>query len=100
MDLESRGMYYPCSENKGTDQLRSYCEADLRLCFRLCRLLGFPCCDSFYHCVLVDIDVSDESGNIKNLRDPHLQLKYANEVLEEREKLVLLKVERKWLYKF
>ena len=28
--------YYPCSENKGADQLRSYCEADLRLCFRLC----------------------------------------------------------------
>ena len=36
-------LYYPCSENKGADQLRSYCEADLRLCFRLCRLLGFPC---------------------------------------------------------
>ena len=46
-------LYYPCSEielyyprtivlannctseNKGADQLRSYCEADLRLCFRL-----------------------------------------------------------------
>ena len=26
-------MYYPSSENKGADQLRSYCEADLRLCF-------------------------------------------------------------------
>ena len=26
-------MYYPCSENK---------KADLRLCFRLCRLLVFP----------------------------------------------------------
>ena len=26
---------YPCSENKGADQLRSYCEADLRLCFRI-----------------------------------------------------------------
>ena len=37
------GLYYPCSENKGADQLRSYCEADLRLCFRLCRLLVFPC---------------------------------------------------------
>ena len=32
-------MYYLCSENKGADQLRSYCEADLHLCFRLCRLL-------------------------------------------------------------
>ena len=32
-------MYQPCSENKGADQLRSHCAADLRLCFRLCRLL-------------------------------------------------------------
>ena len=29
------GLYYLCSENKGTDQLRGYCEADLRLCFRI-----------------------------------------------------------------
>ena len=26
---------YPCSENKGADQLRSYCAADLRLSFRI-----------------------------------------------------------------
>ena len=30
--------YYPGSENKGADQHR---EADLRLCFHLCRLLVF-----------------------------------------------------------
>ena len=30
-------MYYPCSENKGADQLHIYCEADLRLCFRIDR---------------------------------------------------------------
>ena len=35
-------MYYPSSENKGADQLRGYREADLRLCFRLCRLFVFP----------------------------------------------------------
>ena len=35
-------MYYPSSENKGADQLRGYREAELRLCFRLCRLLVFP----------------------------------------------------------
>ena len=35
-------LYYLCSENKGADQLRGYREADLRLCFRLCRLLVFP----------------------------------------------------------
>ena len=32
---EEEGLYYPCSENKGADQLRSYCKADLRLCFRI-----------------------------------------------------------------
>ena len=43
-------MYHPSSENKGADQLRSYmyCEADLRLCFHLCRLLVFPCGGSFF----------------------------------------------------
>ena len=35
-------LFFPSSENKGTDQLRSYCEADLCLCFHLCRLLVFP----------------------------------------------------------
>ena len=34
-------MYYPYSENKGADQLRGYREADLRLCFRPCKLLVF-----------------------------------------------------------
>ena len=34
-------MYYPCSENKDADQLRGYREADLRLCFRQCKLLVF-----------------------------------------------------------
>ena len=30
-------MYYLCSENKGADQLRGYLEADLHLCFRICK---------------------------------------------------------------
>ena len=30
-------MYYPCSENKGADQLRGYREADLCLCSRICK---------------------------------------------------------------
>ena len=41
-------MYYPCSENKGADQLRGYCEADLRLYFRLSRLLFFSCGGSYF----------------------------------------------------
>ena len=28
---------YLCSENKGADQLRGHREADLRLCFRICK---------------------------------------------------------------
>ena len=39
-------MYYPCSENKDADQLRGYREADLRLCFRPCKLLVFSCTGS------------------------------------------------------
>ena len=31
------GLSYLCSENKGAEQLRGYREADLRLCFRLCK---------------------------------------------------------------
>ena len=40
---EKEELYYPSSENKGADQLRGYREADLRLCFRICRLLVFLC---------------------------------------------------------
>ena len=39
-------MYYPSSENKGADQLRSYCEADLRLCFRIGNNPVFSRCGS------------------------------------------------------
>ena len=28
---EVEGLYYPCSQNKGHDQLKGYCAADLRL---------------------------------------------------------------------
>ena len=34
---EVDGLYYPSSENKGADQLRGNREADLRLCFRICK---------------------------------------------------------------
>ena len=35
------GSHYPCSENKGADQLRGYCAADLRLCVRIFKKLVF-----------------------------------------------------------
>ena len=31
------GLYYPYRENKGADQLRGYREADLHLCFCICK---------------------------------------------------------------
>ena len=34
---EQEGLYYLCSENKGADQLRGYREADLLLCFHICK---------------------------------------------------------------
>ena len=39
--LEVEEMYNLFSKNKGADQLRSYCAADLRLCFRICEKAGF-----------------------------------------------------------
>ena len=44
------GSHYPCSENKGADQLRGYREADLRLCFRICKKPLFSRRGSI-HCV-------------------------------------------------
>ena len=43
---EVEGLYYLCSENKGADQLRSYREAHLRLCFRICKKPVFSRCGS------------------------------------------------------
>ena len=34
---EVEALYYLCSENRGADQLRGYREADLRLCFHICK---------------------------------------------------------------
>ena len=38
---EEEELYYQCSENKGADKLRGYREVDLRICFRICKLLVF-----------------------------------------------------------
>ena len=35
-------LFYLCSENTGADQLFSYCAADLRLCFCICKNSVFP----------------------------------------------------------
>ena len=49
-------MYYPFSENKDADQLRGYREADLRLCFRPCKLLVFSRTGSY---VFITIFMND-----------------------------------------
>ena len=48
---EVEGLYYPCSENKRGDQLRGYREADLRICFRICKKLVFSRRGSFISCM-------------------------------------------------
>ena len=47
------GLYYLCSENKGADQLRGYREADLRLCFRICKTLVFSRSSSYRRIMLI-----------------------------------------------
>ena len=61
-------MYYPCSENKGADQLRGYCEADLRLCFRIRRLLVFSKAAHIYIHFVRDPDHT--SNEMKNAESP------------------------------
>ena len=72
--IKEEGLYYPCSENKGADQLHGYCEADLCLCFRLCKLLVFSCDGSYYvrcTCTLATIwFVCVTNDNVQNFFYP------------------------------
>ena len=43
---KTEGLSFLCSENKGADQLRGNGEADVRLCFRICKMLVFSRCGS------------------------------------------------------
>ena len=38
---KAEGLYYPSGENKGADQLCGHRKADLRLCFRICKIPVF-----------------------------------------------------------
>ena len=74
-------MYYPCGENKGADQLRGYREADLRLCFRICKKPVFSRRGSFYllfisklsHCIFGFRDYTNKAA-ITEDADPHMKL--------------------------
>ena len=41
MIKEVEEIEYLCNKKKGADQLRGYSAADLHLCFRICKMLGF-----------------------------------------------------------
>ena len=60
-------MYYPCSEIEGSDQLRSYCEADLRLYFRIGINPVFSRCDSIIN--------KPHRGKTNNLVSEHVRHK-------------------------
>ena len=53
-------MYYPCCDNKGADHDRGYREADLRLCFRICKTPVFSRCGS-YHYLKTNVMVANET---------------------------------------
>ena len=75
-------LYYPSSENKGADQLRGYREADLRLCFRLCRLLVFPWGGSNYNArkYLSNLSLPDFNSFVCAVLVYHLGTDYANDI--------------------
>ena len=50
------GLYYPCSENKGADQLRGYRVADLRLCFRICKKPVFSRRGSYIYILYASVE--------------------------------------------
>ena len=57
-------LYYPSRENKGADQLRGYREADLRLCFRLGRLLVFSRGGSYIFSVSISFQSETMSAEV------------------------------------
>ena len=57
-------MYYPCSENKGADQLRGYREADLRLCFRICKKLVFSRRGSIHYILQLCVNFRVITANV------------------------------------
>ena len=106
-------MYYPSSENKGADQLRSYCEADLRLCFRLCRLLVFPWGGSFLYQDIADpffayckLHADKNATKAKRRHwlaiQSHVRQHAQTDIQDEKEKvcLIFLKVHKLDIYLF
>ena len=78
-DLEVEGLYCPCSENKGADQLRGYCECEADLCLRfshmrkagflITRLISYKCFlglmfEFYFHSITSDASILTRSCGI------------------------------------
>ena len=61
---EVEGLHFLCSENKGVDQLLSYCAADLRLCFAYAKSR-----------------FSQDPGNITFYNIPYVHLKFSISII-------------------
>ena len=61
-------MYYPGSENKDADQLRGYREADLRLCFRICKKPVFSRHGSFDYEGVAKLQKINKSKDTKTIQ--------------------------------
>ena len=64
-------------ENKGADQLRSNCEADQRLCFRLIALFSLSKCLSLF-CLMLKCSTLWLPYNFSTL---HLKFSYYNDIM-------------------
>ena len=58
--------YYPCSENKGADQLRSYCEADLRVTAKLICVFVFAYADCWFSHEVAQIQMNCQLYTVDN----------------------------------
>ena len=74
-------MLYLCSENKGADQLRTYREADLRHCFRICKKPVFSRCGLYSGVYVInkfdinkDIKYRDEGSGMEDITSTKLVL--------------------------
>ena len=77
---EEEKLSYPCSENKGADQLCCYCEADLRLCFRIGKYLVFMSRDSFnFHPQEVIMMLEQSTRDFQSLIDRSLKFRTSEE---------------------
>ena len=54
--LKAEGLYFPSGENKGADQLLGYRDADLRLCFGICKNPVFSRRGSYVGMEACDLD--------------------------------------------